>query len=136
MVPAGERDNRMTSKTINLSEPIKGHHGMIKSVVLREPKYSDFIDLGMPTCWVSLSEGGFSQETPSILGQWIERLADIDPNFLAQLCLRDTLALRGAVLSFFIEAALPLPTADDNQFLNSEQSSPSSLSATSGPSTI
>lgn len=126
----------MASKTIYLTEPIKGHGGMIASVTLREPKYADFIDLGMPTTWVSLSEGGFSQETPSILGQWIERLADIDPNFLSQLRLRGTLALRGAVLSFFIEATLPLPMEGDNQFSISEQSSPSNLNATSGPSTI
>jgi hypothetical protein len=131
-----ELDYRMTSKTISLTEPIRGHQGMIKTIMLREPRYEDFIDLGMPTTWVSLSDGGFSQETPSILGQWIERLADIDPNFLSRLCLRDTLALRGGVLSFFIEAMLPLPMEDGNQFSNSEQSSPSSLNATSGPSTI
>jgi len=92
----------MPAKTIDLNEPLKDHRGVIKKIVLREPKYSDFIDLGMPTTWVSLSDGGgFSQETPSVLGAWIERLADIDPNFLGSLCLRDTLALRGAVLGFF-----------------------------------
>jgi hypothetical protein len=37
----------MTSKTINLTEPVKGHHGVIKTIMLREPKYSDFIDTGV-----------------------------------------------------------------------------------------
>jgi hypothetical protein len=62
------------TKTIELTEPIKDHRGMIKKIVFREPRYSDFIDLGMPTTWVSLADGGgFSQETPSVLGAWIER---------------------------------------------------------------
>jgi hypothetical protein len=81
-------------KTIELTQPIKGQHGPIKSISLREPKYGDFIDLGMPSVWVALADGGFSQETPQILGQWIERLADCDPNFLSQLSLKDTLLLR------------------------------------------
>jgi hypothetical protein len=125
------------TKTIELSEPVKSHRGMIKKIMLREPKYSDFIDLGMPTTWVSLADGGgFSQETPSVLGAWIERLADIDPNFLGSISLRDTLALRGAVLGFFIEAVTPVPTADADQSLASEEFSPSNASSTSGPSTI
>jgi hypothetical protein len=47
------------TKTIVLFEPIKDHRGMIRKIVLREPRYSDFI-------WVSLADGGggFSQETP------------------------------------------------------------------------
>jgi hypothetical protein len=62
-------------KTVTLSAPIKWHRGVIKQIVLREPKYRDFMDLGLPTTWVSLADGGggFSQETPSVLGAWIER---------------------------------------------------------------
>jgi hypothetical protein len=29
------------TKTIELTEPIKSHRGVIKKIVLREPKYSD-----------------------------------------------------------------------------------------------
>jgi hypothetical protein len=127
----------MPAKTVELTEPIRSHRGVIKKIVLREPKYSDFIDLGMPTTWVSLADGGgFSQETPSVLGAWIERLADIDCNFLPQVCLRDTLALRGAVLGFFIEAVMPVPTAAADQSLDLDESSLSNASSTSGPSTI
>ena len=35
------------TKTIELSEPIKDHRGTITKIVLREPRYSDFTDLGM-----------------------------------------------------------------------------------------
>jgi hypothetical protein len=113
----------MTSKTIELTEPLKDHRGIIKKIVLREPQYSDFNDLGMPAQWVSLANGaGFLQETPAVLGQWIERLADVDPNCLPQLCLTDTLGLRSAVLGFFIEGAALPPTADaDQSFLSGAQ---------------
>lgn len=126
----------MPGTTVNLTQPIKGHGRQeITKIVLREPKYGDFIDLGMPTTWVSLEKGGFSSETPQLLGQWIERLADIDPNFLAQLSLRDTLALRGAVLNFFIEAAFPAEELS-TQSSDLDDFSPSSSSLTSEPSTI
>jgi hypothetical protein len=127
----------MPAKTIELSEPVKSHRGLIKQIRLREPRYGDFMQIGMPTTWVSLADGGgFSQETPSILGAWIERLADVDPNFLPQVCLRDTLALRGAVLGFFIEAVMPVPTADEDQSSDLDESSLSSANSTSGPSII
>ena len=45
------------TKTIELSEPIKDHRGTITKIVLREPRYSDFTDLGMPPTWVSLADG-------------------------------------------------------------------------------
>jgi hypothetical protein len=104
------------TRTIELSEPIRDHCGQIKTIVLREPRYSDFIDIGAPATWVSLGNGGFSQETPAVLGQWIERLADIDPNLLPQLSLRDTLELRAAVFEFFYEAGQMHPAADDQPF--------------------
>jgi Phage tail assembly chaperone proteins, E, or 41 or 14 len=107
-----ELDHRM--KTIELTEPIKSHRGEIKEITLREPRYGDFVDLGTPTTWVSLpGGGGFSQETPSVLGAWIERLADIDPKFLPELCLQDTLELRSAVLGFFEVPPAP-PKADQS----------------------
>ena len=58
------------TKTIELTEPI----GKIKEITLREPRYADLIVLDMPATWVELpGGGGFLQETPSVLGAWIER---------------------------------------------------------------
>jgi hypothetical protein len=92
------------SKTITLSEPL----GMITKIVLRGPRYADLIVLDMPATWVELpGGGGFLQVTPAVLAAWIERLADIDPDYLPLLCLRDALAVRCAVLQFFIEASTP-----------------------------
>lgn len=109
----------MPAKTIELSEPL----GSVETIVLREPRYSDLVDLQLPLTRVELANGAsFLQETPSVLGAWIERLSDIDPNLLPQLCLRDTLKLRDAVLTFFIEAVTPVPIADaDQSFLSSIQ---------------
>jgi hypothetical protein len=96
-------------KMIELSEPL----GVIRTITLREPKYNDLIELDLPGAWVELPGGaGFFQVTPSVLAQWISRLSDIDTDFLGSLCLRDALALRSAVLGFFIEASAPVPAAD------------------------
>lgn len=97
-------------KTIQLSSPLAGPNGVkITEITLRDPNFGDFVDLGFPVTYVAVKDGGgFEQETPSIVRDWIERLYDGDPNFLAFLNLRDTLALRDAVVGFFREAREPL----------------------------
>jgi hypothetical protein len=123
----------MPAKTIELSRPIKWHRGHIKEIVLREPKYRDFMDLGLPTTWVSVPGGGFEQENVQALAEWIERLCDCDPNALELLTLKDTLALRGAVRDFFIasqEKTASPPSTD------SSEGSSSNSESTLGPSTI
>ncbi len=94
------------SKTINLSQPINGPGGKtINAITLREPKYRDYMELDLPVIYVRLENGGgFQQETPSAMRVWVERLSDCDPNFMEQICLADTIALRDAVNDFFIEA--------------------------------
>jgi hypothetical protein len=96
----------MSSKTIELLEPIKGPGGkQISAITLREPKYRDYMELDLPVIYVRLENGGgFQQETPSAIRVWVERLADCDPNFMERLCLADTIALRDTVNDFFIEA--------------------------------
>jgi hypothetical protein len=122
------------AKTIELTEPIKGHRGQpIKAVTLREPKYLDYMELGLPVAWISLESGGFEQEEPSLIQRWIERLCDCDPNFLPQLNLRDTLALRNAVTSFFREALNP---GEPGPSTNSQESSSSPSAGTFEPSRI
>lgn len=117
------------SKTISLSQPIKGHNGeQIGSVTLREPKYRDYMDLGLPVTWVTINAegGGFEQEAASLIGAWIERLADIDPNFLELLSLADSLELRDAVIGFFREArARKAPKSSTNSGASSSSGSDS-----------
>ena len=101
-------------KTIELTTPINGPRGEIRSLNLRDPKYRDYMQIGLPVQWVSVSEGGgFEQETPALINEWVERICEIDPNLLQMLSLRDTLALRDAVLSFFREARMP-PTISES----------------------
>jgi hypothetical protein len=123
----------MPAKTIELSRPIKWHRGHIKEITLREPKYRDFMDLGLPTTWVVVPGGGFEQENVHALAEWIERLADCDVNALELLSLKDTLALRGAVRDFFISSQDGMDSA---QSTDSSEVSSSSSESTSGPSTI
>lgn len=99
-------------KQIKLANPIDGPNGQkITTIELREPRYGDYVDIGFPTAWVAVKGGGFEQETPSVIRDWVERLWDGDPNFLYALSLRDGLALRDAVLDFFREALAPLAPA-------------------------
>ena len=97
-------------KQIKLEKPIDGQNGQkIETIALRPPRYGDYIDIGLPSTFVVLKDGGgFEQETPTVIRDWIERLWDGDPNFLYGLSLRDTLALRDAVIDFFREARAPL----------------------------
>lgn len=129
----------MSGKTIKLSTPINWHRGQIKEIILREPKYRDYMKFGEPTTWVSVNEGGaFLQENVQTLARWIEELADCEVTALDQLSLKDTLALRGAVRGFFI------PSQDEDKTgktesppsTDSSDGSSSSTESTSGPSTI
>lgn len=123
-------------KRIELSAPIDGPNGVkIASITLRDPRFSDFTDLGMPVTYVAVKDGGgFEQETPSVIRDWIERLYDGDPNFLAFLNLRDTLALRDAVIDFFREAREP--PAPKTASAPSPAPSSSASASTPSPSTI
>ena len=90
-------------KVIDLHEPI----GEIVKITIREPTGADLKDIGMPGVWVTVPGGGFFQEMPAVY-QWVERLADVDPDCLGKLCLRDAIAVRAVVLQFFFDATAPL----------------------------
>ena len=92
------------SKTIDLVEPVKGPRGVISKITLRAPRYKDYMELDLPIIWVQVEQGGFTQETPSAMRAWVERLSDCDPNLMEQLGLEDTLAIRDAVTDFFQSA--------------------------------
>jgi hypothetical protein len=101
------KGSKVAAKTIELSQPIKGHRGPVTKITLREPRYRDLMDLGMPSTWVAVpGGGGFEQESFTALEEWVNRLVvDMDVNFLELLSLKDSLALRAAVRDFFFDAA-------------------------------
>lgn len=92
---------------IELTKPINGlQNEKITAIELREPKWGDLVELGVPAVWVRLGNGGgFEQINDEAIRQWVERLSPISPLLLESLCLADALALREGVLDFFREAA-------------------------------
>lgn len=124
----------MAGKTVTLEQPIKWHRGNITEIRLREPKYRDFMSVGLPLTMVNVPGGGsFEQENITALGEWIERLCDCEPTALELLSLTDTLALRGAVRDFFIEL---VARAASRSSTGSAEDLSSSSTPVSRPSTI
>lgn len=90
---------------VDLLKPLTDHGGPVSSIIVREPKGRDFLELGMPTHAMRLPDGSIvGMEMDEVLKAYIERCADFNPALLGQMCLADSMALRDAVLSFFIAA--------------------------------
>lgn len=124
------------AKVIELSQTYEGPNGTrFSRVTMNEPTFRDYTDLGNPTTFVAVAGGGgFEQEVPSVIRDWIERLYDGDPNFLYQLSLVDSLKLRDAVIDFF-RVARGLPEMATT-FAPSDESLSSASDSTPRPSTI
>jgi hypothetical protein len=74
-----------------------------------------------------------------IIGQYIERLVlDFDINFLSRLSLRDALAVKHVILSFFRDATRPKMPTEPKAPSGSGSPEPSSfaMDSQSQPSTI
>jgi hypothetical protein len=126
------------AKTVVLSSPIEGQRGTIRELKFREPKFEDYMALGDPETLVGLSNGGagFYQEDMNAIRQYTERLVvDFDINFLPRISLKDTLAIKETILSFFRDAIRP-EIATEPSGSGSQESSSSVTDKTSGPSTI
>jgi hypothetical protein len=98
-------------KTIKLSQPKTFGDVTISEITLRDPTYGELFEIGPPATFVVVREagGGFEQVAESVVKVWIERLADVDPNYLPSLHWEDGIALREAVLDFFRAAMARLP---------------------------
>ena len=94
-------------RVVKLAKPIAGfNQQMITEIKFRAPTFSDYMDFGDPETLVGLNAGeaGFFQEDIGVIRKYIERLGDIDPNFLLKAGLKDTLAIKAVILSFFRDA--------------------------------
>lgn len=93
-------------KRITLIEPISGHGELIKEVVLREPRSSDFFSLGPPYVIAQNVDGStFPVEYSEIIKTYLDKsCVSPDPLLLAQLGLADAMAVKDALLSFFTQA--------------------------------
>ncbi len=97
----------MTAKTITLSTPITIHGGSTKQVIVSEPKGKDYIELGHPTTLVRTKHGMAEVQNDDVIAAYINRCVDVDPLLLIQQAsLRDAIAIKGAVLDFFIIAQM------------------------------
>lgn len=123
--------------TIKLREPLVGHGGQVTELIVKEPKGRDFLELGEPHSYARAGKDGLvvHTENDAAVQGYFERcvgtakgpkdLPLADPILiLDQLCLADAIAVKEAILSFFMDARLAFSAAPSN-------SSSSSAGATS-----
>ena len=97
-------------KRVPLSEPLEGHGDQkFTEAVLREPTLADLEDLGEPSVLARNADDTFyAVENDPAIKAYIERLTLEPPHaILRTACLRDALAIKGAVLGFFNAARAP-----------------------------
>jgi len=103
-------------RVVKLEKPFEGHHGMISEIRLRPPTFKDFIELGDPSVLIVVAGGMVPQEDLATIAKYIARLGGGDTVPLDTAgTLRDAMALRDAVKSFFDQASAsglkPPPTS-------------------------
>ena len=123
------------SKTVRvpLSEPLIGHHGPIREVVLREPTYDEYVSCGGEPYSIGQSADGvlFEVEKPEVIWAYAEAciLAPADKLLLGAASWRDAREVRKAILGFFrapVAVSEPLPTSPTTS--SSSSTSPSTPS--------
>lgn len=92
------------TETIALDEPIIGHGEPIKTIILKEPTYEDYMEIGDPY-EIGESEGGvrFTVQNPEAVRAYIDRclVQPKDQLLLAQCSAKIGRKVRLAVLGFF-----------------------------------
>lgn len=98
------------TRVVALAAPIEGANGPIGEVRLRVPRYQDFVELGDPTTLIVAKDVVCPHDDMQTIVRYLERIADCDPLLLQQTTLRDAMALRDAVKSFFSATLEPAST--------------------------
>ena len=89
---------------IPLSTPLVGHSGPITEVILKEPDFDTYLELGDPTTLARAPDGSlFSVENNVVIRAYIERclVAPTDPLVLEAGGFRLARQLRYAIVGFF-----------------------------------
>jgi hypothetical protein len=91
-------------KRVALKSPLSGHGELIREVVLREPRAADLWSIGEPFVWARNADGSMLPiENNDAIRTYIERCcASPDPLLLGGLSLADAMAVKEAVLGFFV----------------------------------
>ncbi len=89
---------------IPVSPPLMGHSGPIAEVVLREPDFDTYLELGDPVTIASAPDGSvFAVENNTVIRTYLQRclVSPTDPILLEAGGFRLARQLREAVLGFF-----------------------------------
>ncbi|QCI68848.1 hypothetical protein [Phreatobacter stygius] len=115
--------------TINLSQSVMTHKGLVSIITLQEPLAGDYFALGDPFTIASSPQGNpFYVEEPERIAAYLDRcvIGDVGPDRVATLGLHDAMAIKEGLLSFFRhggEAAAGSKTQPTNS--SSQTSQPS-----------
>lgn len=121
-------------------ETLVDHQGTVTAIVIREPCFDDYIELGEPYS-IGESDGArpqdgdgdgkvrFAVERPDVIKAYIQRclVRPADPNLLSQSSARVGRKVRQAVLGFF---------RDGDEESEASTTSPGSSPSTGGPGSI
>jgi hypothetical protein len=113
------------TQTIKLSQPIVGHGSPITEVTVREPTAGQYWANGEPITWSSSKEGVyFRVENDAAIKAYVELcvVEPKDPLLLGQMTLADAMAVKDAVLGFFIQARAPSSTGFSNSSSSTTES--------------
>jgi hypothetical protein len=127
------------TKTLKLQHPIEGlNREKITEIVFREPKFHEYMNFGEVETLVGIpdSNAGFYQEDLDAIRKYMEAMADIDPNLLIRLGLRDAVAAKRIVLSFFRDAIREETEVKAGSSSESRENSSSDTDSQFRPSTI
>jgi len=99
----------MANAKVILSAPLVGH-AVVKHLEFREPRWDDIMDLGDPYVWTDKpGSPGYVVPTPipEVCKAYAERLIANgdkpgDPLLLPRLGIRDSFAVRDAIMDFFL----------------------------------
>lgn len=96
----------MSDVIVKLKKPVTAHNELISEVVLREPRAHDFFTLGDPYVVARNDDGSmFPVEDRNIIKDYIDRcVVKPDPMLLGMIGLADAMAVKEAVLGFFVSA--------------------------------
>ncbi len=106
----------MASKKVILETAVEWFGRRIKEIEIREPTCAEFIDIGEPQIWARSADGGiFAIEQGGAIKQYLDKCLKVEngSDIFALMSLKDGKAIKGALLSFFSDAAEPQTLNND-----------------------
>lgn len=89
------------ARIVPLEKGFDDHGVLVRELRLRPPTYKDFMALGDPTVLIVSANAMVPQDDLVTVRRYAEELSGANPLLMERLTLRDAMALRDAVKSFF-----------------------------------